>query len=91
MKKRTGIEQLQIMKKKRKILSSLDKYIILSISIMIAYTIAELVISSISGVTHDALTIALYGAFGGELFLCAMIKRLKLKRGDSEDERQIDE
>ena len=91
MKKKSAIEQLQILKKKKKVMSALDKYIILSICIMIAYTVTELVISSITTITHDTLTLALYGAFGGELFLCAMIKRLKLKKGDHEDEKQIDE
>jgi uncharacterized membrane protein YdjX (TVP38/TMEM64 family) len=81
MKKLTGIEQLQ--KKKR--FPALDKYIIFSFSVMIIYTIVEFVVSSITGISHDTLTTCLYGAFGGELLLCAMIKRLKLRREGNND------
>lgn len=76
-KNKTGIEQL---KKNRK-LPDLDKYIIFSFSVMILYTIFEFIFSTITGVSHDTLTTCLYGAFGGELLMCALIKRFKLKRG----------
>ena len=76
MRKKTGIEQLRPHKK----LPDLDKYIIFSFVVMILYTICEFVFSIISQVSHDTLTTCLYGAFGGELLLCAMIKRLKLKK-----------
>ncbi len=83
MKVKTGIERLRSLKLKK--LNGLDKYIIFSFTVMIIYTIVELIISSITTISHDTLTTCLYGAFGGELLLCAMIKRLKLKRG-SQDE-----
>lgn len=76
MRKQTGIERLT----KKKTLPDLDKYIIFSFSVMIIYTIFEFVFSTITGVAHDTLTTCLYGAFGGELLLCALIKRLKLRR-----------
>lgn len=76
-KSKTGIEQLQ----RRKHMADLDKYIIFSFSVMILYTIFEFVFSTITGVSHDTLTTCLYGAFGGELLMCALIKRLKLRRG----------
>lgn len=76
-KNKTGIEQLQ----KNKKLGDLDKYIIFSFTVMILYTIFEFVFSTITGVSHDTLTTCLYGAFGGELLMCALIKRFKLKRG----------
>jgi len=75
-RKKTGIERLQ----KRKQLPDLDKYIIFSFSVMLVYTVSEFVVSTITGVAHETLTVSLYGAFGGELLLCAMIKRLKLRR-----------
>ena len=62
-------------------MADLDKYIIFSFSVMIIYTIFEFVFSMITGVSHDTLTTCLYSAFGGELLMCALIKRLKLKRG----------
>lgn len=75
---RTGIERLQKLKKKP--LPDLDKYIIFSFAVMLLYTIIEFTLSTITGISHDTLTTCLYGAFGGELLLCAMIKRLKLRR-----------
>lgn len=66
--------------KKRKKMPDLDKYIIFSFVVMLVYSMAEFITSSITGISHDTLTTCLYSAFGGELLLCAMIKRLKLKR-----------
>lgn len=74
---KTGIEQLRI----HKHMADLDKYIIFSFSVMLVYTVFEFVFSTVTGISHDTLTTCLYSAFGGELLLCAMIKRLKLKRG----------
>lgn len=76
MRPKTGIERLQ----KRKQLPDLDKYIIFSFAVMIVYTVFEFVFSTITGISHDTLTTCLYAAFGGELLMCAMIKRLKLRR-----------
>lgn len=75
-KSKTGIERLQ----KKKVMPDLDKYIIFSFVVMLTYTIFEFIFSTITGVTHDTLTTCLYSAFGGELLMCAMIKRLKLRR-----------
>lgn len=75
---RTGIERLQKLKKKP--LPDLDKYIIFSFAVMLLYTVVEFIFSTITGISHDTLTTCLFGAFGGELLLCAMIKRLKLRR-----------
>lgn len=77
-KELTGIQQLQ----KKKQMPDLDKYIIFSFAVMIIYSILEFIVSSITGISHDTLTTCLFGAFGGELLLCAMIKRLKLKRSE---------
>lgn len=79
MREKTGIERLQ----KRKQLPDLDKYIIFSFVVMLVYTVSELVLSTITGISHDTLTTCLFAAFGGELLMCAMIKRLKLRRNDS--------
>lgn len=77
-KPKTGIE---ILRGKKKI-PDLDKYLIFSFTVLILYTFAEFITSTITGVSHDALTVALFGAFGGETLLCAIIKKHKLKRGD---------
>lgn len=72
--------------KKSKRISGLDKYIIFSFSVLIIYSIFEFVFSILTDTPHDTLTVALYGAFGGELLLCAVIKKYKLKRGDTDNE-----
>lgn len=64
-------------------ISALDKYLIFCIVFFVIYTIAELATSCACGVAHDALTNAVKWFCGGEVFLCAMIKRLKLKRGEN--------
>ena len=76
MKPRTGIEQCKI----KKPLPDLDKYIIFSFSVMILYTIAEFIVSTVTGIHHETLTTMLYGAFGGELLLTALLKKWKIKR-----------
>lgn len=75
---KTGIERLRGSKK----ISDLDKYLIFSFSVLIIYTIIEMIVSTITGISHDTLTTCLYGAFGGELLLCALIKKYKLQRRD---------
>lgn len=61
-------------------LKDLTKYVIFSISVVIVYTVAEFILSTITGVSHDTLSTCVYGFFGGELVLSAMIKIFKLKR-----------
>lgn len=75
-KPKTGIERCKAPKK----MADLDKYIVFSFSVMLVYTALEFTFSTLTGITHDTLTTCLYGAFGGELLLCALIKRLKLRR-----------
>lgn len=60
-------------------LNGLDYYIIYCIVACLLYAIAEMVVSSVTGITHDALTVAWYGFHGGEVFCAAMVKRMKLK------------
>lgn len=81
MRKLTGIEQLQ---KKNKKLSGLDKYVIFSFTCLIVFTVVMICVQTITQTTQDTLITCFFSAFGGELLLCAMIKRLKLKRGDDE-------
>ena len=74
------------LKRSRKHLPALDKYVIFSFSVLVSYTVTEIIVSSITQVSHDTLTTCVFSAFGGELLLLAMIKRLKLKRGDNDNE-----
>jgi hypothetical protein len=59
--------------------SALDKYVVFSISMLVIFCIAEMVVSSITGQTHDTLTTVFYACFGGEILSCALIKIFKLK------------
>ena len=61
-------------------LKDLTKYVIFSIAVVIVYTIAEFVVSTITGIHHEILSGCVYGFFGGELVLLAMIKIYKLRR-----------
>ena len=86
MAKFTAIEMLQgKMPQKR---SDLDKYLIFCFSVIIIYTIIGILFQWLTGnELSTSLTVGVYGFFGGEITLLAMIKRLKLKKGDSNDER----
>lgn len=64
-------------------LNSLDKYVIFSITVLIIFTIAEMIISLFTGV-HDTLTTAVFATFGGEILSCALIKIFKLREEDKE-------
>lgn len=75
----------KIRRTKKKI-SALDKYLIFCIVFFVVFTAAELVTSCVYGTAHDTLINAVKWFCGGEVFLCAMIKRLKLKRGENAPE-----
>ena len=72
------------MKARKHKLNGLDKYVIFSISVLIIYIITEMVVSTISGVLHDQLSVIVGASFGGEILSCALIKVFKLK-GKSHD------
>ena len=80
---KSGIEKCKRIQEKKKI-SALDKYVIFSFVCLIIFTVTEIIIQAVTGSAQDTLITCFFSAFGGELLLCAMIKRLKLKRGDSE-------
>ena len=69
----------------KKRLSALDKYVIFSFTCLLIFTVAEIILQAVTGTSQDTLITCFFGCFGGELLLCAMIKRLKLKRGDSDE------
>jgi hypothetical protein len=64
---------------------SLTLYVMFSIAMIIIFTIAEFVISSCAGTTHDTLTTCFYGVFGGEILCCALIKIFKLRSGSNDN------
>lgn len=74
------------MMKNKKKLPALDKYVIFSFACIIVFTIVMIIVQTITGVIQDTLITCFFGSFGGELLLCAMIKRLKLKKEDDINE-----
>lgn len=71
--------------KKKKRLSGLDKYCIFSFACLLVFTVVMLIVQTITGVMQDTLISCFFAAFGGELLMCAMIKRLKLRKGNYDD------
>ena len=80
---KSGIDRCRSVREKKR-LSALDKYVIFSFTCLIIFTVTEIIIQAVTGNAQDTLITCFFSAFGGELLLCAMIKRLKLKRGDSD-------
>lgn len=69
---------------KKKKLSDLDKYLIFSFAVIILYTITAIIFQWVTEIElSTSLTVGVYGFFGGEITLLAMIKRLKLKKEDT--------
>ena len=67
-------------------LSALDKYVIFSFANIIIFTIIALIYQFLtSEELSSTLIISFFGVFGGELLLLAMIKRLKLKKEDTNE------
>lgn len=74
-------------KDEKKRLSALDKYVIFSFFNIIIFTIIALVYQFVTNEElSSTLIMSFFGVFGGELLMLAMIKRLKLKKEDSNDE-----
>ena len=72
--------------RKSKRIPALDKYCIFSFTCLILFTITEVIVGAVTGIEQSTLITCFYATFGGELLMCAMIKRLKLKKGDSSNE-----
>ncbi len=78
--KRNGVAQPE-----KKKVSALDKYVIFSFACLLIFTVIVTVYQFKSDMEFSpTLITCFYSCFGGELLLCAMIKRLKLKKEDEE-------
>ena len=69
---------------RHKRIRSLTKYVVFSISVLIVYVIAEMIVSTVTGVSHPDLTTLIGSTFGGEILFCALIKIFKLKEEHNE-------
>lgn len=70
---------------RHKRIPSLTKYVVFSITILLLYSIAEFTEASITGISHDTLTTALYSVFGGEILSCALIKIFKIREENNNE------
>lgn len=76
--------------RKKKRLKGLDKYVIFCFVSLIIYTIAQTIVTIKTGVESSTLTTCFFSVFGGEVLLCALIKKFKLKNGSKENESEDD-
>ena len=72
--------------KDKKKVSDLDRYLIFCFTVIILYTLTAIIFQWVTGMElSTSLTIGVYGFFGGEITLLAMIKKYKLKKGDNDE------
>lgn len=76
--------------KRTKKYHALDKYIIFCFMVIIIYTIVHTIIFYKLGIEATVLDALFYGVFGGEVLLCALLKRLKLKQEHELVKKQLD-
>lgn len=75
------IPQVENSKKvSKKKLNDLDKYLIFAFTNLIIYTIVALFLFYKTGSEPAVLTGCFFAAFGGEVLICALIKKLKLHK-----------
>ena len=58
--------------------NKLDRYLIFSFTVILAYIIAHTVIFALTGQEATTLTVAVFALFGGEIISCLLIKKFKL-------------
>ena len=94
-KEKTGIQQLQQLKKSKLKLNTLDKYIIFCFIVLVIYSIVHTIIFAITGNEAKTLTTVFFGLFGFEILCCFLSKRFKLhddfKLVRRKDEQEIDD
>ena len=73
------------MKKPKRKLKALDKYVIFSISALLVFTIAQMILFAVTGSEQSTLIGCFFASFGGELLLLAVTKWLKIKREDKSE------
>lgn len=67
-------------KPKKKKLDNLDKYLIFTFTSLILYTIVSQILFYVYQMEMAVLTGCFFAAFGGEILMCALIKKLKLHK-----------
>ena len=70
-------------------LNGLDKYVIFSLAVVLLYTIAEFITSTITGIEKSTLSTCVYSFWAGEVVSAMLIKIFKIRGNDNgaEDNR----
>ena len=76
-------KQKKLFQKIKKV-PSLTKYVIFSISIVMIYSVLDIILQCHEISLSDTLTTCVYSFFGGEVVTCALIKIFKLKESGSD-------
>lgn len=85
-RKRKQTVQRQELRRRRKKLNGLDKYVIFCFVSLIIYTISQTIVTVKTGTESSTLTTCFFSVFGGEVLLCALIKKFKLQKESKERE-----
>ena len=64
---------------------SLTKYVVFCLSMLTIYTVAEMIVSTKSGIQHDQLTTMVFSVLGGEVLCACLIKIFKLKEENRDE------
>lgn len=72
-----------------KSLNKIDKYLIFSIAALCIYTVVEQLLTIKLGFERSTLTTCFYGAFGGEILACCVIKVFNIKNEDKEQANSL--
>lgn len=73
-------------KKPHKKKSALDRYVIFCLTVLMLFTIVAIVYQFATGQElSSTLITCFFSSMGGELLMLCMIKRLKLKRGETSE------
>lgn len=76
--------------RQKKKLKGLDKYVIFCFTTILIYTISQTVVTIKTGVESSTLTTCFFSVFGGEVLLCALIKKMKLKNESEKKESEAE-
>lgn len=71
-------------------LSTLDKYIIFCFVMLIIYTIVHIIVYLITREEMGIIAKLFYAAFGGEVLICALLKKLKLTNAHKKEMKDIE-
>lgn len=71
-------------------LKTLDKYIIFSFTVVLIYTAVHITAFYLYQVEMHEIAGLVYGLFGGEVLICALLKKLKLNNAHKKEMKDIE-